>query len=66
MLTPANAETLQLEKRVKAASAKLKAFPRTGPFNLPANPKAPEYRAAKMEYDRAFSALREHNARRCA
>lgn len=52
----------KLEAASKAASEVINTFPR-GPMGLtPDNVKVtPEYRAAKAQSDKTFSALREHN-----
>jgi hypothetical protein len=64
-LLPATDETRALEARVDSASKALQAFPR-GPLGMIPDEvkRTPEYRAARAEFDAAFSALRRHNAAR--
>jgi hypothetical protein len=52
-----------LESRASALGKALKAFPREGLMNLPSETVrlSPEYRAAKADYNRAFSELRSFN-----
>lgn len=54
-----------LEARMKAASDRLASFPKTGPMGLTGDETRalPDWQAAKREFDSAFAALRELNAR---
>jgi hypothetical protein len=64
-LSPPTEETKTLEAAVYAAGANLKAFPRSPNGLTPDAVKfSPEYKAAKAECSRAFSALRDHNQTR--
>jgi len=62
----ANEVTRQLEQTYKATSDVLKAISGGGPFGLtPDMVRATdEWKRAKLAYNRAFNALREHNAMR--
>lgn len=54
-----------LQDRVDRASMRLRKFPADGPMGLVSDAVkfSPSYRAAKREFDAAFSALRTFNAR---
>ena len=52
-----------LRSEVERASAAMQVFPRTGPMGMtPDSVKSsPEFKAAKLAFDRAFAALRNFN-----
>ena len=62
----ANETTRELERAYKAASDALKAVSGGGPMGMtPDSVRATdEWKQAKLTYDRAFAALRAHNAAR--
>ena len=66
-LTPATEETKTLEAQVYATARNLRDYPRGANGLTPDSVKfSPEYRAAKSAYNKAFSALRNHNQARSA
>lgn len=65
-MLPATELTLELDRACKAASIALRALSGDGPMGLTPDSvrSTDEWKSAKLAYDRAFSALRAHNAKR--